>query len=276
MVSRARALAFALAILAADRGFACTLIVDAEHPRLTPEQLVSQADAIALVEAVGLSQRSGLFEFRVVETLRGTVAPSIDIAGTLTEHDDYNEGTVPYPLVRPSGLSGACYAYEYRSGAAYLFLLKRNAQGELTPYWTGLQPTNEQVSGSSDPWVVWVRDHLPIARRAKGPPDSEGPVELARTRNTLCFLTFTVIIRGYPDNVKFGCWSRQLDVLPALSDRNAGRQWTLLGLRQAAARARAYCDWDPDASAVARHRGIGRHFNVTSCGFPGRLPAEPA
>jgi len=29
-----------------------------------------------------------------------------------------------------------------------------------TPYWTPLSPTNEEVSGLDDPWVVWVKRQL--------------------------------------------------------------------------------------------------------------------
>jgi hypothetical protein len=50
----------------------------------------------------------------------------------------------------------------YRRGAEYLLLLTREQAGELTPYWSPLAPTNEQVSGPDDPWIQWVK--IEVAR----------------------------------------------------------------------------------------------------------------
>ena len=59
------------------------------------------------------------------------------------------------------GLDGPCFAYEYRLGAEYLFLLNRvDGSDVLTPYWIALGPTNEQIRGPEDPWVRWVREQL--------------------------------------------------------------------------------------------------------------------
>ena len=53
------------------------------------------------------------------------------------------------------------------AGAEYLLLLRRGelpayAQpNQLTPYWTPLMPTNEQLfGGARDAWFVWVRHEL--------------------------------------------------------------------------------------------------------------------
>jgi hypothetical protein len=100
-------------------------------------------------------------EFLILETLRGkATSKRLRFTGYAVEHDDYNLGQVPYAGVRPSGLTGACFAYEYRLGAEYLFLLQRDRAGRLTPYWAVLAPVNEQLRGTGDPWLAWVREQM--------------------------------------------------------------------------------------------------------------------
>jgi hypothetical protein len=98
----------------------------------------------------------GTVHFRVVETIRGSVPAELSLEGRVVDQDDFNSGSVPYRFVRSSGTRGDCFAREYRIGAEYLFLLKETA-GRLTPHWWPLGPTNEQITGEADPWVVWVR-----------------------------------------------------------------------------------------------------------------------
>jgi hypothetical protein len=73
------------------------------------------------------------------------------------DSDDFNDRPVPYDWVRSSGTSGSCFAFDYREGAEYLLFL-RSIGGVLTPYWAPLAPTNEQVTGPEDPWVIWTRN----------------------------------------------------------------------------------------------------------------------
>ena len=123
--------------------------------------VVRNADAIVRVRAAHLdSLRSrGVDRFVVLEILDGydgdSVPPSLSVYGWLADTDDYNPRAVPYPAVRPAGLLGSCFAEEYRQGAEYLLLLKREDR-QLTPYWAALAPTNEQIRGPDDPWVLWV------------------------------------------------------------------------------------------------------------------------
>jgi len=77
----------------------------------------------------------------------------------LTDQDEFNPQPVPYASVRPSGLRGTCYATAYRRGAEYLLFMSRQPQGMLTPYWAPLMPTNEELHGPTDPWLLWVRVH---------------------------------------------------------------------------------------------------------------------
>jgi hypothetical protein len=105
-------------------------------------------------------------DFVVVEILKGAF-PSrvITFNGHTVERDDPNDRPIPYDFVRPGGRTGNGYALSYRENGEYLLLLKRAggsyAQGDkLTPYWSSLTPTNEQLFGSEDPWLKWVREKL--------------------------------------------------------------------------------------------------------------------
>ncbi len=77
----------------------------------------------------------------------------------LIDEDEFNPQPVPYATVRPSGRRGTCYATTYRRGAEYLLFMSRQPDGILTPYWAPLMPTNEQLHGGADPWLLWVRAH---------------------------------------------------------------------------------------------------------------------
>jgi hypothetical protein len=137
-------------------------------------ELVKDAEAIMVMRAEGLASQKGRpgsladsatqMRFRVVEVLKGSIpAATLEFNGSLTEHDDRNDRAVPYDFVRPGGRHGNCFALDYRRGAEYLLLLKRSSQRAyaqpdvLTPYWAPLAPTNEQVFGTADPWIAWVR-----------------------------------------------------------------------------------------------------------------------
>jgi hypothetical protein len=98
--------------------------------------------------------------FRVLETLRGSaVEARLVLPGYLVDEDDFNEGTFPYGMVRRSGQRGDCYAMEYRLGGEYLLLLNE-VRDVLITHWKPLAPVNEQVTGTSDPWLAWVREHV--------------------------------------------------------------------------------------------------------------------
>lgn len=100
-----------------------------------------------------------------VATDSAAVGATLRVRGELVERDDFNRGPVPYESARTDAMRGACFAYAYRLGAEYLLLLRRGADGALTPYWAPLLPVNEQVRGADDPWVTWVR----TARATTGP-----------------------------------------------------------------------------------------------------------
>lgn len=146
------------------------------------EELVRQSDVIvrARIDQVhddpGARQALILVRFTVAEVIKGSLAAS-DVAtqGYLENRDDFNEGPVPYDMVRPGGRHGNCVAEVYRQGAEYLLLLKRRDSAspalQLTPYWAALRPTNEQLRGDSDLWLLWVRAE--VARQRAEIPSQE-------------------------------------------------------------------------------------------------------
>jgi hypothetical protein len=169
-------------LLVARAAYPCTIVVDGSHPRPTPQSLVREADAIVVATAVRtirLADRSngfpplppdafdvdefwnGTMEMRVDETIKGDAGgPALSLTGRLVDTDDFNRGAAPYTAARPGAQTGACFAYEYRTGASYLLFLRRSRAGTLTPYWAALQPVNEQLRGAADPWLLWVREQV--------------------------------------------------------------------------------------------------------------------
>ena len=138
----------------------------------SPEELVRGADAIVVVRATSVAPPAvgtrlelredgpDRIEFTVQAVLKGVDLPEkLVIPGQTTLLDDFNPGSVPYTSVRSRDKGGRCSARLYRLNAEYLFFLRRQ-EGTLTPYWSALAPTNEQLRGANDPWVMWVRGYL--------------------------------------------------------------------------------------------------------------------
>ena len=125
---------------------------------------VDSAEVIVHVQAVDSTDVdawpghiSPAVRFRILAKLRGAARDStIVLPGRFVDVDDFNPLPVPYQMVRPSGQRGDCYAKEYRRNREYLLLL-RAERGRLTAQWKPLAPLNEQVQGTSDEWLRWVR-----------------------------------------------------------------------------------------------------------------------
>jgi hypothetical protein len=169
-----------LAVVAASSAGACSVRpLDANAPK--PGQLAwvlgpvhgahaivrARADRVdsAYVAAFPLNRFVGV-SFRVLEVVAADSTPpsTFTFPGRLTDGDEFPSGPVPYLWPSRDGPNGACYAFDYRLGGEYLFLMdKRN--GQWTSQTTPLAPLNEQIRGATDPWVDWVR-----AERAKRPP----------------------------------------------------------------------------------------------------------
>ena len=140
---------------------------------LTPEQLVAQATSIVVAVPIDYETKAeppdpfGSIRFDIKKVLKGEPSmKQLNVRGELTDKDDFNEGTVPYTSIRPSGKSGSCFAYSYKNGASYLLFLKEQKGSdehkpkELSPYWTPLAPVNEQLKSMDDPWLEWVESAI--------------------------------------------------------------------------------------------------------------------
>ena len=136
---------------------------DYAYPVSHIEKMVREAEVVVRAVAVDslprLPDDPAEIRFRPTEVLRGPFPTTeFTLHGIVVEEDEFNRRAVPYRHVRPSG-DGPCYTMEYRLGAEYLFLMVRR-DGDLTPHWIPLGPTNEQIRGGDDPWVKWVREQL--------------------------------------------------------------------------------------------------------------------
>jgi hypothetical protein len=167
-----------LLVLSAIPAWPCTLGGDLP----TPAALVQQAQVIVRARAEGLSDLQGRTDgmaaaptqvrFTVIEVLKGTVSQrELSFNGQLASQDDPNDRPVPYDFVRPRGREGSCFALYYRAGGEYLLLLRRSGDpvyaqpNALTPYWSALSPTNEQLfGGRKDSWLLWV-----VRQLSRGP-----------------------------------------------------------------------------------------------------------
>lgn len=132
---------------------------------------IDSAAAIVRAEAVAAryapenpgryAPRSSVLTFEVVELLKGEVpGAELTLRGHVADEDDFNRGSVPYQMVRPSGQHGDCFATQYRLGGEYLLIMTIDRDGDLSPYWKALAPMNEQIRGPEDPWLVWVRNQV--------------------------------------------------------------------------------------------------------------------
>lgn len=93
-----------------------------------------------------------LVRLRVVESLKGAFEHGELL--TALARDDFlgrNQGDVPYKTARV-GAGALCFALDYRLGSQYLLLIRNDVL-----YYQAMAPTNEEVDGATDPWVVWVR-----------------------------------------------------------------------------------------------------------------------
>ena len=132
--------------------------------------VIVRVTAVKYVIAPGDMRTTGepesTVEFKVEEILKGEkVQDSITLHGYLSETDDFNDIEVPYKFVRPNGRHGSCFANTYKQGAQFLLFMKKQG-GELTTNISALGPTNEQLHGEDDPWLLWTRKHLKLNRRS--------------------------------------------------------------------------------------------------------------
>ena len=141
------------------------------------DQVIRESEAVvrARVVAWDASMRSdpGRVTLRVLEVLKGSYdRPFVTVPGQIRDYRSDPARRPPYEQIdcvgRVPGCAN-CFAQSYKDGVEYLLLLKGG-----TPYWAPLSPTNEEVSGPDDPWVVWVRRQLergPLAPLGRAPAE---------------------------------------------------------------------------------------------------------
>jgi hypothetical protein len=129
--------------------------------RATAEKYVREPDLSIMTSGVPDVE----VEFKVEEVLEGKDVPKMLILnGYLSDRDDFNDHEIPYKFVRPGGRGGSCFANTYKKGASFLLFLAKTEKG-YTPNISALGPTNEQLRGEDDPWLLWVRKE--VKSRAK-------------------------------------------------------------------------------------------------------------
>ena len=134
------------------------------------DQVIREAEVILLVRAMEpapwMRTSGGMVVLRALDLLKGSYdRPFVTVPGQIRDYRSDPARRPPYDQIDCVGRvpgCGSCFAQSYREGARYLLLLKGG-----TPYWAPLSPTNEEVSGPDDPWVVWVKRQL--AGRAPSP-----------------------------------------------------------------------------------------------------------
>ena len=116
----------------------------------------------------GTARELGVVEFEVLDVVKGSFGEDkARFPGQMDSYSGPNKQTPPYTRTR--GSHGSCFATDYAAGREYLLFLRRphhywhsipRGGGELTPYWTTLGPTAEEVTGRDDPWLSWVEDRV--------------------------------------------------------------------------------------------------------------------
>ena len=144
--------------------YACTALLK------SIDQVIRESETVVRAQVVASEPRwrtdPGRITLRVLEVLKGSYdRPFVTVPGQIRDYRSDPGRRPPYEQIDCVGRvpgCGDCFARGYKDGAQYLLLLKGG-----TPYWAPLSPTNEEVFGPDDPWVVWVKRQL--AGRAPSP-----------------------------------------------------------------------------------------------------------
>ena len=93
----------------------CDMVTIGKHRKQVDiaAEVVGRADTIVRARAVGYSvspvagRMDGDIRFDPVGTVKGKPLPDLILYGVLVDRDDFNQGSSPYQVVRPSGLGGS-------------------------------------------------------------------------------------------------------------------------------------------------------------------------
>jgi hypothetical protein len=146
--------------------YPCDTIIVGRHPHPidVAREIVKGADVIVRATAVEYAiapqnnRLAGSVRFKVAEVIKGKPLAELILEGQLVDRDDFNELPAPYQQARSNAQAGSCWAWQYKTGAQYLLMLKKERpSGLLTVKWYPLAPVNEQLHSGDDPWLLWVR-----------------------------------------------------------------------------------------------------------------------
>ena len=151
-----------LSFVAGPNGWSCSVSEDYRTP--SSSDITCAAENILLVRLLGQIKPAepmipslGRIRFVVIESLKGTINPkdNIDLEGFVSKSPGIiGNDSVPYQVTRRSS-SGMCQPYDYHENGLFLLFLKSGS-----PYWAPFAALNEEVSGSDDPWVAWVKAEI--------------------------------------------------------------------------------------------------------------------
>lgn len=144
--------------------YGCSLQIGTVLP--SNYELVQLADAIVVARSQTLEERDtdSRIRFEVYRILKGPIdAPTLSLRG----HLEFAGRSVvgDYSRARRGGYGGACRAYDYRLDQDYLLFLVRAVGDNDTPWrvlGTAFARTNEELAGSSDPWITVVEHYVRI------------------------------------------------------------------------------------------------------------------
>lgn len=120
----------------------------------TASEITDRAEVILLVKVPEEKiEQVSRIEMSVLEVIKGDFKnKTVAVQGQTAHYKGANDVPPPYDFVRPGGRLGDCFAADYKAGGQFLLFLRN---GEV--HWSPLAATNEEVSGTTDPWVLWVK-----------------------------------------------------------------------------------------------------------------------
>ena len=141
-----------------------------DHAYPKPSAVVAQARVIIVASPYRSETRppadsamggpETILTFRVREVLKGSLRDTtLELPGRFVDHDDVNPGFVPDRAAHARPI-GACWSFDYVRGASYLLMLYPGPDSALTTHWAWGSPVDEELRGSDDPWLSWVREQI--------------------------------------------------------------------------------------------------------------------